>query len=156
MTVSVRQESGPLRKPTQKAQLELTNEFDSDVRSNIVEQLVAFNVTRGGAHERTLLAVLIKDPETGVVIGGLWGRTSWKWLTIETLFIPETHRGSGLGSEAMKLAEQEAVKRGCIGAWVDTHSFQAPGFYKRLGYHAFGVIQDYPPGHSRLFLQKRL
>jgi len=56
----------------------------------------------------------------------------------------------------MNLAEQEADRRGCIGVWVDTHSFQAPGFYERLGYSPFGVIEDYPPGHSRLFLQKRL
>ena len=142
--------------PNQQVQLELISEIDSDVRSNVVEQLIAFNITRGGEHGRAPLAILIKDRETGVVTGGLWGWTSWGWLTIETLFVPEAHRGSGLGSEVMNLAEQEAVRRGCIGVWVDTHSFQAPGFYERLGYSPFGVIEDYPPGHSRLFLQKRL
>lgn len=142
--------------PQQRPELELTSDFDPDVRSLIVERLVAFNVTRGGPHERKPLAVLIKDRETGEVIGGLWGRTSWRWLSIETLFVPEAYRGLGLGSASMNLAEQEACRRHCIGAWVDTHSFQAPGFYERLGYRVFGEIQDFPPGQRKLFLQKFL
>ena len=31
---------------------------------------------------------------------------------------------------------------------------EARGFYERLGYAAFGLIEDYPPGHSRIFLKK--
>lgn len=56
----------------------------------------------------------------------------------------------------MRLAEEEAVRRGCLGAWLDTFSFQARGFYERLGYSVFGVIEGYPPGHSRFFLKKTL
>ena len=52
-------------------------------------------------------------------------------------------------------AEMRALERGCHSAWVDTFSFQAPGFYPRLGYEVFGEL-DYPPGHKRIFLQKRL
>jgi hypothetical protein len=40
--------------------------------------------------------------------------------------------------------------------WLDTYSFQARGFYERLGYTVFGTINDYPPGHSRFFLTKTL
>ena len=52
-------------------------------------------------------------------------------------------------------AEARALERGCHSAWVDTFSFQAPGFYPKLGYTVFGEL-DYPPGHKRIFLQKRL
>jgi hypothetical protein len=55
----------------------------------------------------------------------------------------------------MGAAEGRAVERGCHSAWVDTFSFQAPGFYPKLGYEVFGEL-DYPPGHKRIFLQKRL
>lgn len=68
--------------------------------------------------------------------------------------MPETLRGSGLGASLMRRAEEEAVRRGCRGAWLDTFSFQARGFYERLGYTVFGTIQDYPPGHRRHFMQK--
>lgn len=138
-----------------KPKLTLTSDPDAAARGVVLDQLVAFNVGRAGAHGRTPLAVLIEDPRTGAVVGGLWGRTSWRWLTIETLFVPEAHRAAGLGSDIVGRAEREAVRRGCIGAWVDTHSFQAPGFYERMGYRRFGEIDDYPPGHARVFLLKR-
>ena len=42
------------------------------------------------------------------------------------------------------------------GIWLDTFSFQARRFYEKLGYVVFGELPDYPAGHSRYFLQKRL
>jgi hypothetical protein len=48
------------------------------------------------------------------------------------------------------------MRRGCHGVWLDTFTFQARGFYERLGYSVFGAIEDYPPGHSRHFLKKDL
>ncbi|CAH2602337.1 GNAT family N-acetyltransferase [Rhodovastum atsumiense] len=138
-----------------KPDLILTSTPDEVARSCILDPLLAFNVGRAGEHGRTPLAVLIKEPTEGTIVGGLWGRTSWKWLTIELLFVPEVYRGSGLGSEVMRLAENEGARRGCIGAWVDTFSYQAPGFYEKSGFIRFGEIEDYPPGHSRIFFQKR-
>lgn len=138
-----------------KPKLILTSDPDSAARDAILGELIAFNVARAGPHGRTPLAVLIERPDGGGVVGGLWGRTSWRWLTIETLFVPEAYRAAGLGSEIVGRAEREAVRRGCVGAWVDTHSFQAPGFYERMGYRRFGEIDDYPPGHARVFLLKR-
>ncbi|RKK01676.1 GNAT family N-acetyltransferase [Pseudoroseomonas wenyumeiae] len=134
--------------------LVLTSEPDEAAYPAILHPLVALNVSKVGDHERTPLGVLIQDPLTGQVTGGLWGRTSWKWLTIELLFVPEVYRGQGLGSAVMQLAEKEAIRRGCIGAWLDTHSFQAPGFYEKQGFERFGLIDDYPPGHSRIFFRK--
>jgi hypothetical protein len=54
----------------------------------------------------------------------------------------------------MLQAEAEAIERGCQGAWLDTFSFQARGFYEQIGYTVFGSIEDYPSGHSRFFLKK--
>jgi ribosomal protein S18 acetylase RimI-like enzyme len=65
-------------------------------------------------------------------------------------------RGRGVGRQLLTGAEAEAVRRGCLGAWLDTYSFQARGFYERVGYSVFGSIDNYPPGHSRIFLKKVL
>jgi hypothetical protein len=54
----------------------------------------------------------------------------------------------------MNEAEAEAIRRGCRGAWLDTFSFQARGFYERPGYSIFGTIENFPPGHRRFFLKK--
>ena len=56
----------------------------------------------------------------------------------------------------MQMAEKEARKRGVKNAFVDSFSFQAPGFYKKLGYREFGKLKDFPAGHSRSFLTKAL
>jgi len=35
-------------------------------------------------------------------------------------------------------------------------TFQAPGFYAKLGYTVFGELADVPRGHRRLWFCKRL
>ena len=134
----------------------LTDQPDSAAREAILGGLLAFNVAQAGPHAARPLAVLITDPATGQAIGGLWGRTAWRWLFVDLLFVPETLRGGGLGASLMQRAEAEAIQRGCLGAWLDTFSFQARGFYERLGYAVFGALADYPPGHDRFFMQKPL
>ncbi len=55
----------------------------------------------------------------------------------------------------MMLAEQEAVKRGCRYAHLETIDFQALPFYQKLGYEIFATLQNYPPGHVRYSLTKK-
>ena len=49
----------------------------------------------------------------------------------------------------MEMAEDEARDEGCRYVHLDSHSFQAPDFYKKLGYEEFGRLQDSPLGTSR-------
>nr|WP_246352509.1 GNAT family N-acetyltransferase [Sphingomonas xinjiangensis] len=100
------------------------------------------------------LAVLLKDADSST-IGGLWGSTLFGWLHIELLYVPEDRRGGSVGSIILRRAETLAASRGCIGASLDTYSFQARGFYEKLGYSLVGSIADCPPGGARHFLQKR-
>ena len=100
------------------------------------------------------LAVLVRN-EVGTVMGGLIGRTTAAWLYVELFWLPETLRGTGLGTRLIMAAEAEAVQRGCIGAHLDTYDYQAPDFYRKLGYEVFGSIEDHPPGHTRFWMRKR-
>jgi len=54
------------------------------------------------------------------------------------------------------MAEVEARKRGARYAYLDTFDFQAPEFYKKYGYEVFGVLEDFPSGHTRYFMKKQL
>ncbi len=107
----------------------------------------------GPVHPR-LLVIPIRA-EDGSVAGGLWGSTACRWLHVEMLFVPESQRGQGIGSALVAAAETEARRRGCLGVHVDAFSFQAAPFYRRLGYTVFGVLEDFPPGHRRIFFRKR-
>ena len=94
--------------------------------------------------------------DSGIVTGGLWGVTLFRWLEVEMLFVPRLMRGQGVGSALMAAAETEARDRGCLGIRVDAFSFQAGQFYEKIGFSLFGALEDCPPGHQRLFFQKRL
>ena len=89
-------------------------------------------------------------------LGGLTARITQRWLFLHLLGVTREAQGTGVGSRLMRAVEDEARARDCLGVWLDTYSFQAPGFYARLGYEEVGRIPDYPPGHARVFLAKRL
>jgi GNAT superfamily N-acetyltransferase len=129
---------------------------EAAAKEAILKGLVAFNTAQAQAADTRTLALLLTDTADAAIVGGLWGRTSWSWLYVELLFIPETLRGAGLGTQLMRQAEGEALNRGCRGVWLDTFSWQARGSYERLGYSVFGTLADFPPGHSRYFLHKPL
>jgi ribosomal protein S18 acetylase RimI-like enzyme len=75
---------------------------------------------------------------------------------VKYLWVAEPFRGRGHASALLREAERFAVARGCHAAHLDSHSFQAPDFYVKHGYHVFGVLDDCPPGHQRVFLRKTL
>jgi ribosomal protein S18 acetylase RimI-like enzyme len=115
---------------------------------------VRFNDINAEPENWRPLGVVVRDPN-GTVGGGLVGYTHWRWLFITHLWVAEVLRGRGYGRAIMRLAEREAIRRGCRHAHLDTFDFQARGFYEGLGYEVFGVLDDYPAGHTRYFLRKR-
>jgi GNAT superfamily N-acetyltransferase len=135
--------------------LHLSAEDDAALRAAIQAPLKNFNDPLFGTSLFQTLAVAVRD-SVGAVSGGLWGHTSYGWLYVQLLVVPEALRGQGVGRQLMHMAEAEALRRGCRGAWLDTFSPQAQGFYERLGYLSFGTLAEFPPGHTRRFLRKVL
>ncbi|ABK11655.1 GNAT family N-acetyltransferase [Burkholderia orbicola] len=133
----------------------VTDAADAEVRKQIVAPLVRFNERQAGPADFRPLAVIVTDA-AGAVVGGLWGGTAFGWLHVDLLVVPEAARGQGAGTRIMDLAEREAVARGCHSAWLDTFDFQARPFYEKRGYVRFGELPDYPVGHTRIFLTKKL
>jgi len=136
--------------------IEVDESPDPALRDAILKPLKDFNESRVGPIRPEPLAVTLRDPESGAVMGGLWGGLVVSWLYVDLLVVPDGFRGQGLGTELLRRAEDIARKRGCIGMWLHTASFQATGFYEKLGFQAFGTIPDYPPGHATIFYLKRL
>ena len=137
--------------------LTVSDQIDPADQAAIDQALVAFNDQAAGPGPGRAgpLAVWAHD-DAGMPQGGLWARTGRGWMFVDQLILPPARRGAGLGRRMLALAEQAAHARGCIGAWLDTFDFQAPGFYHRLGWREFGRLDDYPAGHARHFLFKRL
>ena len=135
----------------------LTDTPDEGTIQALGKKLMEFSAVRSGRPlDYRSLTIVLTPPDTGELLGGLWGGTSYSYLHIELLYLPDELRGAGLGRQLMTQAEQEAIQRSCRGVWLDTFSFQARGFYERPGYTVFGTFEDYPPGHSRFFLRKNV
>jgi GNAT superfamily N-acetyltransferase len=134
-------------------QIEIENQLDERDRRLIDEGLDIFNVSKAGPDHARDLWITARD-EQGGLVGGLKGRTFYSWLFIDWLWVSPSARGQGFGFQLLAEAENAAQQRDCIGAYVDTFSFQAPGFYRRNGYEEFGRIDGLPPGHACIWLKK--
>lgn len=137
-------------------ELTLTDAPTSAEVARISDDLDQFNIDVTAIEDRKPLAVLVNDPDTGEVLGGMTGRTSLGLMFVDLFHLPEHLRGNGLGSRILHMAETEGKRRGCKAAVLYTISFQAPDFYRRHGWRVFGEIACDPPGTSRIFMTKNL
>jgi len=134
---------------------ELTSDPDEHELALIGDGLDAFNDEDSGPSGKTTLVVFIRD-EAGRIQGGLYGWTGWGWLFTDWLWLAEPLRGQGLAAKLLLMAEDEARRRGCHGAYIDTFNPVAERVYTQQGYEVFGTLPDFPPGRKRVFLRKRL
>jgi ribosomal protein S18 acetylase RimI-like enzyme len=114
-----------------------------------------YNTQQAGDDQGRNLCFVLRGPDQEVV-GGVIGATHWNWLYINLMWIKDEFRGRGYGHRLLALAEEEARNRGATHAYLDTFSFQAPGFYQKYGYEVFGELSDFPVGHQRFYLKKQL
>lgn len=125
-----------------------------EMRDAILDLLLDYNDRAAGPSGYEPVAILLRDPQAGTIVGGLWGQLAYDWLFVELLVVAEPLRGLGHGSKLLREAERIAVSRDAVGVWLDTYSFQARGFYEKLGYALFGELPDHPRGGARYFMRK--
>ena len=91
-----------------------------------------------------------------LVVGGLIGKIFWNWMDAELVWIEKPFRGCGIGKEVLQKAEQTARDRCLTGICLWTASWQAPDFYRKLGFEQFAEFDNFPPGRKRIGFRKYL
>lgn len=137
--------------------LSITHKVTPDEKEELLTGLRAFNSRfLDMATFSNDIGVYVRNDE-GVMLGGLIGTRKGEWLNIDYLWVSDEVRGSGVGSQLIKAAEDDARRLGCRHSLVDTASFQARPFYEKQGYQLLMSIQDYPhQGMQRHYLTKPL
>jgi GNAT superfamily N-acetyltransferase len=135
--------------------IEVSEQDHSEARETIEQALRAYNASSAPPANYLPISLIIRD-SGHTIIGGLIGHSSYDWLFISVLIIPEALRGNGLGRKIMEQIEQIARTRKLTGIWLDTFDFRARPFYEKMGFTIFGELKDHPRGISQYWLQKRL
>ena len=127
---------------------------DPKIRAALSDLMLAYIESKAGPSGLGPFALVLENPASGELIGGLWGRSVYDWLFVEFLFVPEHLRGQGLGTALLRKAEEAARARGCIGVCLDSFDFLAPGFYRKLGYEVIAALESPRRGFKRHIFRK--
>jgi GNAT superfamily N-acetyltransferase len=128
---------------------------EDHIADAVIELLKDYNQQFIGRAPYSTFRLAAHAPD-GRLIGGLLGEWRSYWLHVDILVVVDELRQAGLGSALMAQAEVATRARGYRGIFLDTFTFQAPGFYEKLGFTRFGTLQNYTDGFDRHFYEKRL
>ncbi len=128
---------------------------DDEKGSTLVSATLSVEIAaRFGPRNELPLSILAYDGDT--LVGGLNGVTHWGWCYIRHFWVEASWRKQGVGRRLLAHAEMEARARQCLGLYLDTFDPGVAQFYEHCGFLRFGQIDDFPPGHARAFLYKKL
>ena len=125
------------------------------VSEKVFDELLCYNGNRAGPLQFQKFVLGVRGPGEEL-LGGLVAMQYWNAMHIDLLWVHEELRGRGVGKDLMQRAEAALRARGGEIIFLSTWSFQAPGFYEKLGFSPFGTLQGVPPGGSRVWYAKRL
>jgi GNAT superfamily N-acetyltransferase len=133
------------------------NESTIEERDLLGGKLVDFNrknVPFEQTEEWIGLSYVLKD-DTGLVVAGINATLyCWNIMYVDILYVDDAHRGKGYGKRLLEQAESKAKRLGGYMSHLDTFDWQAKGFYERMGYVVFGVLENCPREHNRYYMKK--
>ena len=90
------------------------------------------------------------------VIGILVGHSYYNEVHITDLIVIEEYRSKGVGTELIRRVEQEFTGRNFENINLTTFAFQAPEFYKKMGFEVEHVRKSSDEKLTKYFLIKHI
>ena len=94
--------------------------------------------------------------DDGEIAGVIIGRAYYNEVHIGDLIVGKDYRRAGIGSRLVAAVEDAYKGKGYEKIALTTFGFQAPEFYKKLGYDLEFVREDRDPKLSKYFYLKRI
>lgn len=95
-----------------------------------------------------------KDKEDNIV-AGINGFCYYKCLYVDMLWVHSDCRHKKLGTALLNQAEVFGKEQGCLFSSLTTMDWEAPEFYKKLGYKVEFIREGYIHNHKMFFLCKK-
>ena len=139
-----------------KYTIHISKKCNNNTRKSVGHLLWKYNQdTLQNYKEPVRLEMVVKD-KRGNILGGLYGESYWGWMYVNFLVVRKEYRNMGIGLELMKQIERETLKRNLTKIRLNTFDFQAPEFYKKLGFEVAAVEEGFPEGSKTYYMQKYL
>lgn len=138
--------------------IKVTDKIDQESHDRVIQLLIEYNLSKTQEFKNEInkpIEIIARD-ELNEIIGGLYGRSIWGTLEVKTLVVKFENRNQGIGQKLIIEAEKEAKNRNCRFISLDTFSFQAPGFYEKLGFEKIGTETDFPKGFEKYYYRKKI
>lgn len=132
------------------------NKLSDDIKRKIFQgfgrQAIKSTGIDGLSEDPISFEIHDNDDFVGAVVVQLF----WGQLHIKYLFVEEKYRGQGLGRQLLKYALNFGKNHGCDFAFVETMSFQAPEFYRKMGFRIEFSREGYAKNTAFHYLKKIL
>lgn len=105
-------------------------------------------------HDGTQKRFAIVLKKHGQIVGGAVASINFDWVYVGTLWVDDSLRGQGVGKKLMRAVESHSHQQGLHGVYLYTIDFQAPEFYRKIGYRVMGTLPNRPQGHTATYYSK--
>ena len=131
-------------------------EFTSALEKKSLQDFLEHSIeTLGHDGNMYSFAFICRDKEQNI-LGLVAGRSAYEALHIRYMIVSRGMRKKGLGTALMKQALEKGKSLGCRFVHLETMSFQALGFYKKLGFDLDFTRAGYQGGISLHYLSRSL
>ena len=126
-----------------------------DVTERLTQRITDHSLQKIGiAGKSDPVAFIAKDGDT--FVGGITVEVFYGQLHIILLFVEEAYRKYGVGKNLMEKALNFGREMKCRQVFVETMSFQALGFYQKMGFLLEFSRTGFTCGSESHFLRKDL
>lgn len=129
--------------------------FTSDLEKKIHEGFCRHALATTGYNGKSDPIAFVAT-EQGTLVGVVVIEVLWGALHIKHLYVEESHRAQRMGTRLMNVALVYGQQTQCPFAFVETMSFQALGFYQKMGFNLEFTRLGYKYDTSRHYLRKEL
>lgn len=112
--------------------VEKIQEFSDEISAIIDREFDKYALKHQVNCDYTAFNFVVKEGEK--IVGILTGKSYFQEVHIGDLIVLEEYRGKRIGSELLKVVEEEYKDKGFEQMNLTTYQFQAPQFYEKCGF----------------------